>query len=70
MFNIIFCQWLDSNRGPLELEATALPTEPQPLPPIDDFTIKILVVVYLWKRGLGGSVPIQKRLGLTIDLVC
>ena len=29
---IYFCQWLDSNRGPLVLEATALPTEPQPLP--------------------------------------
>ena len=26
-------QWLDSNRGLLTLEATALPTEPQPLPP-------------------------------------
>ena len=26
------CQWLDSNQGPLVLEATALPTEPQPLP--------------------------------------
>ena len=25
-------QWLDSNRGPLELESTALPTDPQPLP--------------------------------------
>ena len=25
-------RWLDSNRGPLVLEATALPTEPQPLP--------------------------------------
>ena len=33
MFNINFCQWLDLNRGPLELEANALPTEPQPLPP-------------------------------------
>ena len=32
MFNINFCQWLNSNRGPLELEAIALPTEPQPLP--------------------------------------
>ena len=31
MFNIIFCQWLDSNRGPLELEATALPSEPPPI---------------------------------------
>ena len=27
-----FCRWLDSNSGPLVLEATALPTEPQPLP--------------------------------------
>ena len=27
-----FCQWLDSNRGPLVLEVTTLPTEPQPLP--------------------------------------
>ena len=26
------CRCLDSNRGPLVLEATALPTEPQPLP--------------------------------------
>ena len=32
MFNINFCQWLNSNCGPLELEAAALPTEPQPLP--------------------------------------
>ena len=31
MFNK-FCWWLDSNRGPLALQATALPTEPQPLP--------------------------------------
>ena len=26
------CWWLDSNGGPLVTEATALPTEPQPLP--------------------------------------
>ena len=26
------CQWLDSNPGPLESEATALPTVSQPLP--------------------------------------
>ena len=32
MFIINFCQKRDSNRGPLELEVTALPTEPQPLP--------------------------------------
>ena len=30
MFNINFCRWLDLNCGPLESEATALPTEPLP----------------------------------------
>ena len=30
--NINFCQWLDLYRGHLVSEATALPTEPQPLP--------------------------------------
>ena len=30
MFHIKVCRWLDSNRGPLVSEATALPTEPQP----------------------------------------
>ena len=30
--NINFWRWLDSNRGPLVSEATALLTEPQPLP--------------------------------------
>ena len=32
-FNIIFCRWLDSNRGPMESEATtSLSTELHPLP--------------------------------------
>ena len=30
--SIKFCRWLEANRGPLVLKATALPTEPQPLP--------------------------------------
>ena len=34
MFHIEFCRWLDVNRGPLVLEATTLPTEPQPLPKV------------------------------------
>ena len=34
---INFCRWLDSNRGPLVSEATALPTEPQPLPCFKEF---------------------------------
>ena len=38
MFNINFCRWLDSNRGPLELEATALTTEPQPRPLFSSFS--------------------------------
>ena len=32
MFNLKFCSWLDLSRWLLVLEATALPTEPQPLP--------------------------------------
>ena len=32
MFIIKYCWWLDSNCRPLELEATTLPTVPQPLP--------------------------------------
>ena len=31
-----FCQWLDLNRGPLESETTALPTEPKPLPNVSN----------------------------------
>ena len=30
MFNKKFRHWLDSNRGPLESEVTALPTGPRP----------------------------------------
>ena len=33
--SIKICRCLDSNRGRLVLEATALPTEPQPLPTLD-----------------------------------
>ena len=35
-----FRQWLDSNRGPLGLESTALPTKPQPLPIGTEFSVK------------------------------
>ena len=35
--SIKFCRWLESNRGPLVLKATALPTAPQPLPYFDSF---------------------------------
>ena len=46
MFNT-FCRWLDSNRGPLVSEATALPNERQPLP----------LVVMLHNQELLGSNP-------------
>ena len=39
--NINFCRWLDSNRRPLVVEATALPTQPQPLPFQQDFYLAI-----------------------------
>ena len=32
MFYMKIYRWVDSNRGPLVSQATALPTEPQPLP--------------------------------------
>ena len=37
--NINPCRWLDSNRGPLVSEGTALPTEPQPLTPVFNWAI-------------------------------
>ena len=39
MFDINFCQWLDLNSGPLESDVTALPTEPQPLPWLQNFCV-------------------------------
>ena len=47
MFNK-FCLWLDSNRRPLVLEVTALPTEAQPLPFSHMFVVKI-VMMFAWK---------------------
>ena len=52
MFNINFCQWLDSNRGPLELEETSLPTEPQPLSHILKMFIRPIYAFDIeWKRS-------------------
>ena len=51
------CQWLDSNCGPLVLEATVLPTESQPLPAnlivhcvIQYITIYIVQIALLWRN--------------------
>ena len=47
MFNnyINFCRWLDLNCGPLVSEATALPTEPQPLPLLCN-----VYITFWWER--------------------
>ena len=50
MFNINFCRWLDSNRGPLQSEATPLPTEPQPQP-----IIKVDHLPFRINTGSGGD---------------
>ena len=58
--NLNFCWWLDSNVGPPESEATALPTEPQPLPNcgecftmvylprLDRYKKHVTMVIVLW----------------------
>ena len=63
-----FCQWLESNRGPLVSKATALPTEPQPLPYNDhlvsDRTMpKSFAITLVQIRGLSykhGAIVIQE----------
>ena len=50
VFDIKFWRWLDSKRGPLVSEATALPTELQPLPQNDSFKMGQpgLFFLYFW----------------------
>ena len=46
---INICRWLDSNCGTLVLEATALPTEPQPLPNLSNIVnFQIISMVMVW----------------------
>ena len=45
-----FCQWLDSNRWPLELEATALPAEPQPLPKVLNNKKCLMQIIYVFQK--------------------
>ena len=44
-------QWLDSNRGPLESEATALPTEPPLLPNMNEYMLQVL-----WRLNWGKNI--------------
>ena len=43
VLHITVCRWLDSNRGPLVLNAAALSTEPQPLPLRTLFNVKFTI---------------------------
>ena len=46
--SIKFCWWLESNRGSLVSKATALPTEPQPLPKLLFLKCHINYNNYMW----------------------
>ena len=53
--SIIFCQWLDWNRGPLVSEATALPTEPHNHCPIWIFQklnvdSSVMLYFFFWSK--------------------
>ena len=50
-----FCRRLDSNRGPVVLEATGLPTEPRPLPAIASVTVKKFFVN--WRQDSASAIP-------------
>ena len=64
MFITNYCPWLDSNCKPLELDVTALPTEPQPLARCDRMFCSIgltcphqkpsniLPFIFIWIRSL------------------
>ena len=50
MFHLKICHWLDANCRPLVLEATALPTEPQPQPHKHYFVSKHLPIELRWDK--------------------
>ena len=50
MSDIKVCPWLDLYREPLVLEATALPTEPQPLPKREKFVPSEIEIE--WEREI------------------
>ena len=60
MFCIEVFRWLDSNRGHLLSEVTALPTEPQPLPSLSSKTI----ITYLQRSSKHAIFFDFKELGI------
>ena len=51
MFNTKVCQWLDLIWGPLESEATALPTEPPLLPLFTGSSEPLIIRIRSWFGG-------------------
>ena len=47
-----FCRWLDSNRGPLVSEATALPTVPQPLSHLIEYVTLVQHIVIVFDQSI------------------
>lgn len=65
MFILNFCQWLDSNLGPLVSEATAESNEPQPLPKSLFLALKaILLLKMITSPGFDLRSWILRRLKL------
>ena len=61
MFIIKSCRWLNSNCGPLVSEATALPTEPQPLPTAMKLFAAWSLIYYFFKFS-----PLKRKLKLKL----
>ena len=55
MFITKFCLWLDSNRGPLVVEATVLPTELQPLPQPQPLQLSGIIARVSKSKDLGSK---------------
>ena len=56
-----FCQWLDSNRRPLLSEATALPTQPQPLPIEIKTYFKHKNIVPVWPDSFVAAASVTRK---------
>ena len=76
MSDIKVCRWLDSNPGPLELEGTALPSEPQPLhflvlPQFLNFNLLLWSIpLYFSNRETFSLLGIEPRIALLIWTFC
>ena len=65
-----FCRWLDTNRGPLVSNVTALPTEPQPSPDHSTFLFSSITNTWTGRRECCCSFcfSLKKSIILTLTL--